>query len=182
MITLIIGTPDSGKSTLAEKIAIERNRGKLIYLATMIEYDEEGHDRILKHREMREGKGFITIEKPYNLSEIVEELSADSTVLLECITNLVGNEMHENGQRFVHNGDESVMGIDQDDLCEKLTADIKLIGDKVENLIIVTNRFVDIRGNLYQGETKKYTDAVNALNMKLADLADDVAVVAKGNN
>lgn len=183
MITLILGTPDSGKSMLAEKMAMERAKGDLIYLATMIAYDEEGRERIAKHRNMREGKGFITIEKPFNITEILDELTEDSTVLLECITNLVGNEMHENGTRYVHNGDSGVMGIDIEDLCEKLVDDIKAIGEKVACLILVSNRFMDLTGDTYQGETKKFTDAVNALNMKLGDIADDIAVIApKGAN
>lgn len=176
MITLILGTPDSGKSRLAEKIAVDRAKGRIIYLATMIAYDEEGKERISKHRAMREGKGFITIEKPYNLREIIDDLQPDDTVLLECITNLVGNEMYENGSRYAHNG-EGVMGIDTEDLCIKLKEDIELIGKKVACLILVTNSFLDVTGDTYQGETKKYTDTVNALNKKLGDLADDMAVM-----
>ena len=50
MITLILGTPDSGKSMLAEKMAMERAEGDMIYLATMIAYDEMR--KVMKNRDI----------------------------------------------------------------------------------------------------------------------------------
>ena len=62
MITLIIGTNNSGKSELAEKLAVQRGTGRKYYLATMQLCDDASRARAEKHRRMRAGKGFLTID------------------------------------------------------------------------------------------------------------------------
>ncbi|WP_029231688.1 bifunctional adenosylcobinamide kinase/adenosylcobinamide-phosphate guanylyltransferase [Butyrivibrio sp. VCB2006] len=98
MIYLIIGTQNSGKSALAEELSVSTGDEHRIYLATMKVYDEDGLKRIEKHRKQREGKGFFTIEKEYGIAEVLDEIESPkaTTVLLECVSNLVGNEMYEN--------------------------------------------------------------------------------------
>ena len=74
MVALVIGVPDSGKSALAEDLAMKLSRdGKRIYLATMEILDDAGKKRVEKHRKLREGKGFFTIEAPVKISEAVED-------------------------------------------------------------------------------------------------------------
>ena len=68
----ITGGSGSGKSEYAEKRTIEaaEKRGlKPYYLATMKAYGEEEEKKIEKHRKMREGKGFITVEQAENICE-----------------------------------------------------------------------------------------------------------------
>ena len=48
MITLIIGTPDSGKSALAEDLALANDCRNRIYLATMKVCDDESKRRVDK--------------------------------------------------------------------------------------------------------------------------------------
>lgn len=177
MIKLIVGFPDSGKSALAERLAVEIAEGRLIYLATMIAYDDTGRARIEKHRMQREGKGFITIEKPFALNEIADEVDEQSTVLLECISNLVGNEMYENGQRFVHKSGKDVTGIDEDDFGRKITDDIRQISDRAQNLIIVTNQFDEKDCENCDDETRKYIACVNKVNELLKEVADETEIL-----
>ena len=67
---------------------------KKSYLATMQIFDEEGRDRVERHRNLRKGKGFFTIEQPTGISCVLEKMETeDRTVLLECISNLTANEM-----------------------------------------------------------------------------------------
>ena len=74
--------------------------------------DEDGERRVIKHRAQREGKGFITIEHPYALREVPDKIikitgsdtpagdkRIKATVLLECLANLVGNELYDNPLR-----------------------------------------------------------------------------------
>ncbi|MCR5232464.1 MAG: adenosylcobinamide-GDP ribazoletransferase [Lachnospiraceae bacterium] len=98
MLKLITGPPDSGKSLRAEELAVQGGRKNLYYLATMKVMDAEGSDRVKKHRAQREGKGFATIEQPYDIIKALDVIKApkESTVLLECLSNLVGNELHDN--------------------------------------------------------------------------------------
>ncbi|MBP5744909.1 MAG: bifunctional adenosylcobinamide kinase/adenosylcobinamide-phosphate guanylyltransferase, partial [Lachnospiraceae bacterium] len=98
MITLVIGRPESGKSLIAEEIVCGLSCENRYYLATMLVYDESGKERIKKHRSQREGKDFVTLEVPYRIDRALNMIDRpkESVLLLECIANLVGNEMYEN--------------------------------------------------------------------------------------
>ena len=166
MTALIIGYPDSGKSAIAEKMVTEMSDpDERIYLATMIPYGQEGRNRIERHRKMRAGKGFITIEAPYDIGDALqtagEEQSfnaGDMTVLLECVSNLAANELFER-----HTGPAEMI--------ERVYRDIKQISEKVRNLIIVSNHF-EIEGS-FDDETRMYAKALDDLNEKLSQLADN---------
>lgn len=95
MIIAVIGGSGSGKSAYAEALAVSLAGGEpLYYLATMQIYDEEGERKAERHRKLRAGKGFITIEQPVNIAEAVVRIEAESGVLLlECMSNLGANEM-----------------------------------------------------------------------------------------
>lgn len=190
MVTLVMGTPDSGKSLLAETLAVEAaGEGKKYYIATMIPFGEEGLRRIEKHRRMREGKGFITLEWPENIAgrlsdktfgcnegEEVESEETDdalirpnSTVLLECISNLAGNEMHS----------ERNAGASVEEVKRKIISSIVLLKEKCRNLVIVTNVFPG-DGDDYDDETRKYVKLVDCVNGELFLLADKVYVHEDG--
>ena len=62
---LVIGGSGSGKSAYAEKVALECQKEKRhFYLATMHVFGEEGQKKVERHKRMRAGKGFVTIEQP----------------------------------------------------------------------------------------------------------------------
>lgn len=67
MITLITGGSGSGKSAYAEKyichVSNEKGYKEKYYIATMQVFDDEGQRKIDRHRRLRAGKGFITIEQ-----------------------------------------------------------------------------------------------------------------------
>ena len=59
------GGSGSGKSAFAEQKAVSLAAGgELVYLATMQVYGEEGKKKVERHRQLRRGKGFETIERP----------------------------------------------------------------------------------------------------------------------
>ena len=61
-------------------------------------FGAESLEKIEKHRRMREGKGFETIERYTDLASL--KLSERGTALLECVCNLTANEMFgEDGSR-----------------------------------------------------------------------------------
>ena len=93
-LILVTGGSGSGKSAWAEKRVIEIGKGPYVYLATMRPQGEEAKERILRHREMRAGKGFVTLERYTDLDGMI--LPADlcgGVVLLEDLSNLLANEM-----------------------------------------------------------------------------------------
>ena len=95
MTYLILGGSGSGKSAYAETVLSGLSSvKKKYYLATMQIYDEDGLKKVERHKKMREGKGFITLEQPRNIAKIMETISGkNSAVLLECMSNLTANEM-----------------------------------------------------------------------------------------
>ena len=74
MMTLVTGGSGSGKSEYAERLAAAGGTPR-IYVATMIPWDDEGRRRIEKHRAMRAGKGFETVECYTGLERLAGELA-----------------------------------------------------------------------------------------------------------
>ena len=169
MLVFISGGVRSGKSSYGESLAAEIDGGRKIYLATSIVYDEEMTRRIEMHREQRSGKGFDTIEKGRNLSEILDKLHEDDTVLLDCLGNLLANEM------FGVEKNESAKR-----LLEKIVNDICKINDRVENLIIISNDvFSD--GCMYSDSVVEYIDTLAIIHREIVKIADRAIECVFGN-
>lgn len=163
MIVSVIGTPDSGKSKIAEEILCSlAGHGHRYYIATMIPYGEYGENKIKKHRAMRAEKGFETIEQPCNLTEALPLIRQpqEAGVLLECVSNLVANEMFEKEQK------------DPKLLADKITAEIKELAAGVKDLVVVANQFALTPE--YDEETRQYIAAMTAINENLAAFSDRV--------
>ena len=100
MLTLVTGGSGSGKSAFAEDRVLSFGDARRIYIATMHPFDEESHKRIERHQKMRAGKGFETVECYTGLKNV--KLPAGCVVLLECMSNLVANEMFEEQGEAAH--------------------------------------------------------------------------------
>ena len=81
MMTVVTGGSGSGKSAFAEDKILSFGPRKRIYVATMHPYDEESHKRVARHRNMRAGKGFETVECYTGLKKL--DFSEDEAVLLK---------------------------------------------------------------------------------------------------
>ena len=160
MFAMIIGGSASGKSALAERWAASLPLPR-IYLAAMQVFDEESRARVERHRAMRAGKGFETIEAPTALWNT--DLPAGATVLLEDLSNLLANEM------FSPEGGGS----------EAALRGVQSLLVRCEHLILVTNE-VFSGGTDYAGETEDYLAELAWLNRTLAAEADTVAEVVCG--
>lgn len=90
MLILVSGGSASGKSEFAEGAGRRLRPGDAAYLATMQVWDAESERRVERHRRMRAGKGFATVECPVNLAGAV--LPAGCAALLEDLSNLTANE------------------------------------------------------------------------------------------
>lgn len=158
MIYLISGGADSGKSTFAEKCAVSHYGSKL-YIATMENKSDEAKKRIANHRKMRQGKGFITIEKEKDLLNI--NISQYDIVLLECLPNLVANHIYLGGS------------------VDFLYKDINYLIENAQNLIIVTNDISNC-AITYNEEVYKYIKILNKLTCFIALKSDKVIEVVAG--
>lgn len=168
MIILIIGGSGSGKSAYAEKyVAALSQGGRKYYLATMQVFDKEGQTKIERHRELRKDKGFVTIEQPVDVHQALERMES-GTVLLECMSNLVANEMFAGEKSKPSNL-----------VTEKIINGIKQLSRGPEHLVIVTNNVFE-DGTSYDESTLEYIEAMGQVNEKLAAMADKVIEVVVG--
>ncbi len=156
MMTVVIGGSKCGKSGYAEKI-LDSFDGKKLYIATMIPYGKEAHTAIERHREMRRNKGFETIEKYTALNEIV--LSGKCAVLLECMGNLLANEMFSNEKNTNPIG--------------KILSGVESLNTQAEQLVIVTNN-IACDGISYESGTMEYIRNMGEINRCLCETADNV--------
>ena len=168
MITFILGKPDSGKSSLAEQLVCQRADAcaypvHKIYLATMIPYGKEGQERVAKHKKARDGKGFYTIECPSELSKVRAQLkkNAPCICLLECMSNLVGNEM----QKKKDATDEELLSYIMNCLSDLAAA--------CEDLFIVGNEF-PLTDEGYDEETIRYVTLIHRVNECLIAFCDKI--------
>ena len=92
MMTLVMGGAASGKSEFAEQMVLQTEILPRYYIATMQPFDKECCLRIEKHRKMRAQKQFETIECYTGLAHL--HLPQKGAVLLECMSNLVANELY----------------------------------------------------------------------------------------
>lgn len=175
MLTVVIGGSGSGKSAYAESL-LEAYKEHKYYIATMQVYDPEGERKVLRHRELRAGKGFVTIEQPREIARAadqIERVEEKPCALLECMSNLVANEMFDpvlpqNAQR------ESALM-----LPEKITADVLALSRKLDHLVVVTNNVFE-DGITYDERTMEYLRVLGAVNRKLCKYADRVVEVVVG--
>lgn len=178
MMVLVIGGSGSGKSAYAEELACtlaEREDTAKYYLAAMQIYDEEGAQKAERHRALRKGKGFLTIEQPVRIEEALDKMeTGKKTVLLECISNLTANEMFSGTQTFnetrVRKMEETV---------ELIRQGIAQIRRETTHLIVVSNNVFE-DGVIYDQSTTNYLYAMGKINRQLAAWADRVVEVVAG--
>ena len=167
MITLIYGGSSSGKSAYAEDIVCNSQYKNRYYLATMKANDSESVERIARHRRLREGKEFITLEQPVDIANTINQ-DSDGIILLECMSNLVANEMFRDGKV---NPEPAIV--------RKIINDIKALDSKVTQLVIVSNDVFE-DGFEYDEYTKEYLRALGKINVEIAKMADKSVEVVVG--
>ncbi len=140
---------------MAEKILTAYNVPRF-YIATMEPFGSEAKEAIARHRKIREGKSFNTIEKYTDISEI--KLPQNCAVLLECMCNLCANEMFSAKEK---------------NPAKKIIRDTEMLIKNTEIFVAVTNQ-VGGDGIKYFPETMEYIKQMGLLNNSLAALADAV--------
>ncbi len=171
MITVVIGGSGSGKSDYAEAL-LDDFSGQKYYVATMQIYDDEMRRKVERHRMRRNNKGFETIEQHKDIAEVIPVIteadrSGMKAVLIECISNLVANEM------FADDVDNKT------DTADKILSEIKQVAEVVDELVIVTNNVAE-DGIDYDSTTLEYIRTISDVNIGLSQMADKVVEVVVG--
>lgn len=156
MMTLVTGGAKCGKSHFAEKI-FDGFSGRKFYIATMQPYGDEALSAIERHRKIRAGKGFETIEKYTDIEEI--NLPKNCGILLECTANLCANEMFRDGEIY--------------DPTDKIIRGFEYLKSRAKQLVIVTNE-VGSDGISYEKGTADYIKIMGKINTKAAEISDKV--------
>ena len=161
---LVTGGSASGKSAFAEKLLTERSYKGRTYLATMNPAGEEAAERIARHRKMREGAAFTTVECPVRICGVAS--MCGEAVLLEDLGNLVANEMF-------------LGGICRESVADEIGRDLLLLDEACDLLVVVTDEvFSD--GGQYGYETRQYLRELGRLNCFAAAHSQEVWEVVCG--
>ena len=140
-ITLITGGQRSGKSTYAERLALERSE-RPVHLATATIGDEEMAERVRRHRERR-GPQWINLEEPIKLSLL--DLKGH-TVLVDCMTLWATNIFFDQKE-------------DTDSALTALKNEFDLLTGKKADFIFVTNE-IGMSGISPNAMARKFTDHI----------------------
>lgn len=160
---VVTGGSGSGKSAYAEEQILKFGERKRYYIATMENRDAESQKRVNRHRAMRADKKFVTVECPYDLQKV--QLEESGVVLLECMSNLVANEL------FLKDGMANIA-----QTVDKIMDGIACLQKQSCHLVVVTNEvFSD--GMEYDEWTRQYIRCLGMVNQRLSQLADRVTEV-----
>ena len=196
---VIIDKQNGGKSLKAEGLAVSCGK-PLYYLATMKVMDEDGRRRVEKHRKQREGKGFVTIECEYDIRRIpdvirdlvtgqakdhglpdeekcTKEQRIKATVLLECVANLVGNELFDNPDRP---WSADPMKVDKEEFARTIIDDIRYLKDRVANLIIVSSEYET--DDTMDNTTRLYLSLLDMINQRIQVMSESEYITDEKNS
>lgn len=174
MFYVITGGSGSGKSEYAEnliqRLSKEDPKRKLYYFATMVPCGEETQEKIKRHKRLRAGKGFSTIECYTGLKEAVENLKREHTekpyVLLECMSNLAANElyMEEGAKQYA---------------VREILEGIERLQKWCRHLVVVTNEIFS-ETERYTEEMQAYKKVLGEINRHMTRKADHAAEIVYG--
>lgn len=188
MMTLILGGSGSGKSAYAEDYLLrmtadkqnsDKSEYRKYYIATMQIRDAEMQAKVARHHRLRQGKGFTTIEQPVALEKALEMLWESETqiqsvaVLLECMSNLVANEMFSMEMLSMEVQEAGQV------VTERVLQGVDALKSQADPLVIVTNNVFE-DGIVYDTGTIEYIETLGRINERLAAEADEVIEVAAG--
>ena len=148
MKTLIVGGVRSGKSRLAERLALASGR-EVVYVATALAGDEEMARRIDSHR-TRRPRDWMVVEEPLALGRVLRDSAKPGRVLLvDCLTLWLTNLLtHVDASRLER---ERISLLE---VLPRLAGDILLVSNETNMGIIplgeISRRYCDEAGLLHQ--------------------------------
>lgn len=147
MKTLILGGVRSGKSRLAERLALASG-ADVVYIATAVAGDAEMRARIAAHRSRRP-PGWTVVEEPRALAERLREQARPGRyVIVDCLTLWLTNLLTGPEDAVTEQCDALVA------LLPSLSGDILLVSNETNMGVIpmgdLTRRFCDVAGKLHQ--------------------------------
>ena len=160
-IILITGGSRSGKSSYAERLAMELSDCP-VYLATARIWDEEFRERVRRHRERR-GPQWTNLEEEKFLSR---HALAGRVVLVDCLTLWCTNFFFD-------------LKSDVDRALEAAKAEFDRFTAQDATFLFVTNE-IGMGGTSDNAIQRKFTDLQGWMNQYAAASADEVILMVSG--
>ena len=160
-IILITGGQRSGKSSKAEKLALQLSANP-VYLATAHIWDEEFKERVRKHQERR-GPQWTNIEEETALSQ--HDMTG-RVVVVDCVTLWLTNF-------FFQNNSDTALSL------ELAKAEFDAFTQQDATYIFVTNE-IGSGGVSENAIQRKFTDLQGWMNQYIASKADEVILMVSG--
>ena len=174
MKVFISGGAKNGKSSLAQRLAremaLQDGEKPLYYIATMIPTDDEDRGRIARHVADREGMGFVTLEKPRDIAELLMpegEGDPEGVFLLDSVTALLANVMFGDGEPDIKAG-------------AKVKADLLEFCRRAEKAVFVSD-YIYSEAKIFDRWTEAYREALAEVDKALAEVCHQVLEVSYGN-
>lgn len=159
---MVTGGQRSGKSAMAERLALE-HADRAVYMATAQIRDDEMADRVRRHQ-ARRGQQWSTIEEPLHLS--VHQVPEGHSVLVDCLTLLSTNAY------FAENEDV-------DRALALVKREIDALTSQEAVFVFVTNE-IGMGGIGASPMVRRFTDLMGWVNSYMAAKADDVYLMVSG--
>lgn len=177
-IHLIVGGARSGKSTYAEKCAVESNQ-TVTYIATALVTDQNMQRRIEKHRESRPSH-WPTIEQYEHFDDLVhhEAFRTSQVFLLDCLTIMMSNLMFDQEVDYDQISPDALEQVEMR-IWNEVETLLHVMRSNDKELIIVSNEVgmglvpSYLLGNYFR-------DISGRINQKVANFADEVTFVIVG--
>jgi len=175
-LIFISGGVRSGKSSFAERIAIEIARekdGQLIYLATGVTSDSEMKERIETHQRDRKMGPYKwkTIERSVQIAGIADVINNQDIILLDCVTTLLNNELFFTERTW----DEPFLKTVKEDIITGIIS----IKNRAGTMIVVSN---EVLNESLQGKdiVFEYGRLLGQIHQELIKVADQAYLVEAG--
>ena len=179
MTVFISGGCKNGKSSIAEKCCVNlANGGPLYYIATMQSFDEEDDERIRRHRASRAGKGFETLEQPFDILGCLKKSDAEhGTYILDSVTALMINELYKGTGAM---GEDTYDQTSDQNAAERVSEELTKLCRSVKIIVFVSD-FIYSEADAYSEYTQEFLKALSTVDKALAKECDAVAEVCIGN-
>lgn len=174
-IILVTGGQRSGKSTYAEKMALDLSGdNKCIYMATAKVWDDEFAKRVALHKQRR-GEQWVNIEEEKFLSK---HNVAGKVVLIDCVTLWSTNFFFE-----ISTSQENESSGEKGNVVKRSLEAVKDEFDKFTQqdatFVFVTNE-IGLSGVSENKIQRQFTDLLGWLNQYIASKADEVYFMVSG--
>lgn len=166
-ITLVLGGARSGKSSYAEKLAMESGL-PVTYIATAQVFDDEFKARVQHHKDRRPA-GWTLVEEPHHLAQTIARLAKPNQCLIvDCLTIWLAQWICADCNPPKNSNWQ-----------QEREAFLRLLPTLAGTIILVSNEVG--MGIVPLGEiNRQFQDEQGRLNQAVAEIANSVVFIAAG--